>query len=56
MILFITLCLIAIAVAVMSILVLSAAGASFILVFGDLIVGVFMIVWFIKKKKEKKKD
>lgn len=55
MILFITLCLIAIAIAVISILVLSAAGASFILVFGDLIVCVFLIVWLIKTVFGKKK-
>lgn len=56
MILFITLCLIAIAIAVISILVLSAAGASFILVFGDLIVCVFLIIWLIKTVFWKKKE
>ena len=56
MILFITLCLLALAVAVISITMLVAGGTTFIVVFGDLIVCVFLIILLIRfafKKKDK---
>ena len=48
MILFTALCLIALVVAVISIVLLVTGGVTFIAVFGDLIVCVFLIILLIK--------
>ena len=53
MILFLILSLILIA---LTIIVLAAGGTAFIVVFGDVIVCIFILAWIIKKIFFKKKD
>lgn len=55
MILFITLLLIMLILTVVTIAVISVAGASFIIIFGDVIVCIFIIGWIIKKIIQKSK-
>ena len=56
MILFLILSLILIALIALTIVVLAAAGTAFIVVFGDVIVCIFILAWIIKKIFFKKKD
>ena len=56
MILFLILSLILIALIALTIIVLSAGGTAFIVVFGDVIVCIFILAWIIKKIFFKKKD
>ena len=58
MILFITLLIMALLLAVFTVFAIAIGGSVFIVVFGDVIVCIFLIVWIIKKlfkKKPKKK-
>lgn len=58
MILFITLLIMALLLAVFTMFAIAIGGSVFIVVFGDVIVCIFLIVWIIKKlfkKKPKKK-
>lgn len=58
MILFITLLIMALLLAVFTVFAIAIGGSVFIVVFGDVIVCIFLIVWIIKKlfkKKQKKK-
>ena len=58
MILFITLLIMALLLAVFTVFAIAIGGSVFIVVFGDVIVCMFLIVWIIKKlfkKKPKKK-
>ena len=58
MILFITLLIMALLLAVFTVFAIAIGGSVFIVVFGDVIVCIFLIVWIIKKlfkKKSKKK-
>lgn len=59
MILFITLLIMALLLAVFTVFAIAIGGSVFIVVFGDVIVCVFLILWVIKKlffkKKSKKK-
>ena len=58
MILFITLLIMALLLAVFTVFAIAIGGSGFIVVFGDVIVCIFLIVWIIKKlfkKKPKKK-
>lgn len=56
MILFLILSLILIALIVLTIITLAAGGTAFIVVFGDVIVCIFILAWIIKKIFFKKKD
>lgn len=56
MILFLILSLILIALIALTIVVLAAGGTAFIVVFGDVIVCIFILAWMIKKIFFKKKD
>ena len=56
MILFLILSLILIALITLTIIVLAAGGTAFIVVFGDVIVCIFILAWIIKKIFFKKKD
>ena len=56
MILFLILSLILIALIVLTIIVLVTGGTAFIIVFGDVIVCIFILAWIIKKIFFKKKD
>ena len=56
MILFLILSLILIALIALTIIVLAAGGTAFIVVFGDVIVCIFILAWIIKKIFFKKKD
>lgn len=56
MILFLILSLILIALIALTIIVLAAGGTAFIIVFGDVIVCIFILAWIIKKIFFKKKD
>lgn len=56
MILFLILSLIVLALTVITITVLAAGGATFIIVFGDVIVCIFLLIWIIKKLFFKQKD
>ena len=56
MILFLILSLILIALIALTIVVLAAGGTAFIVVFGDVIVCIFILAWIIKKIFFKKKD
>lgn len=56
MILFLILSLILIALITITIVVLAAGGTAFIIVFGDVIVCIFILAWIIKKLFFKKKD
>lgn len=56
MILFLILSLILIALIVLTIIVFAAGGTAFIVVFGDVIVCIFILAWIIKKIFFKKKD
>ena len=56
MILFLILSLILIALTALTIIVLAAGGTAFIVVFGDVIVCIFILAWIIKKIFFKKKD
>lgn len=49
MILFLILSLILIALIALTIIVLAAGGTAFIVVFGDVIVCIFILAWIIKK-------
>ena len=58
MILFTTLLIMALLLAVFTVFAIAIGGSVFIVVFGDVIVCIFLIVWIIKKlfkKKPKKK-
>lgn len=58
MILFTTLLIMALLLAVFTVFAIAIGGSVFIVVFGDVIVCIFLIVWIIKKlfkKKSKKK-
>ena len=58
MILFMTLLIMALLLAVFTVFAIAIGGSVFIVVFGDVIVCIFLIVWIIKevfKKKPKKK-
>ena len=58
MILCITLLIMALLLAVFTVFAIAIGGSVFIVVFGDVIVCIFLIVWIIKKlfkKKPKKK-
>ena len=58
MILFMTLLIMALLLAVFTVFAIAVGGSVFIVVFGDVIVCIFLIVWIIKKlfkKKPKKK-
>ena len=58
MILFTTLLIMALLLAVFTVFAIAVGGSVFIVVFGDVIVCIFLIVWIIKKlfkKKPKKK-
>ena len=58
MILFTTLLITALLLAVFTVFAIAIGGSVFIVVFGDVIVCIFLIVWIIKKlfkKKPKKK-
>ena len=58
MILFMTLLIMALLLAVFTVFAIAIGGSVFIVVFGDMIVCIFLIVWIIKKlfkKKPKKK-
>ena len=58
MILFMTLLIMALLLAVFTVFAIAIGGSVFIVVFGDVIVCRFLIVWIIKKlfkKKPKKK-
>ena len=58
MILFITLLIMALLLAVFTVFAIAIGGSVFIVVFSDVIVCIFLIVWIIKKlfkKKPKKK-
>ena len=58
MILFMTLLIMALLLAVLTVFAIAIGGSVFIVVFGDVIVCIFLIVWIIKnlfKKKPKKK-
>ena len=58
MILFMTLLIMALLLAVFTVFTIAIGGSVFIVVFGDVIVCIFLIVWIIKKlfkKKPKKK-
>ena len=56
MILFLILSLILIALIALTIIVLATGGTAFIVVFGDVIVCIFILAWIIKKIFFKKKD
>lgn len=56
MILFLILSLILIALIALTIIVLAVGGTAFIVVFGDVIVCIFILAWIIKKLFFKKKD
>lgn len=56
MILFLILSLILITLIALTIIVLAAGGTAFIVVFGDVIVCIFILAWIIKKIFFKKKD
>ena len=56
MILFLILSLILIALITLTIIVLATGGTAFIVVFGDVIVCIFILAWIIKKIFFKKKD
>ena len=56
MILFLILSLILIALIVLTIIVFAAGCTAFIVVFGDVIVCIFILAWIIKKIFFKKKD
>ena len=56
MILFLILSLILIALIALTIIVFAAGGTAFIVVFGDVIVCIFILAWIIKKIFFKKKD
>ena len=56
MILFLILSLILIALIALTIIVLAAGGTAFIVVFGDVIVCIFILAWVIKNIFFKKKD
>lgn len=56
MILFLILSLILIALIALTIIVIAAGGTAFIVVFGDVIVCIFILAWIIKKIFLKKKD
>lgn len=56
MILFLILSLILIALIALTIIALAAGGTAFIVVFGDVIVCIFILAWIIKKIFFKKKD
>ena len=49
MILFITLALILALLVTITVLAISIGGASFIIIFGDVIVCIFIIIWIIKR-------
>lgn len=49
MILFLILSLILIALIALTIIVLAVGGTAFIVVFGDVIVCIFLLIWVIKK-------
>ena len=58
MLLFITLLIMALLLAVFTVFAIALGGSVFIVVFGDVIICIFLIVWIIKKlfkKKPKKK-
>ena len=58
MILFMTLLIMALLLAVFTVFAIAIGGSVFIVIFGDVIVAMFLIVWIIKKlfkKKPKKK-
>ena len=58
MILFMTLLIMALLLAVFTVFAIAIGGSVFVVVFGDVIVCIFLIVWIIKKlfkKKPKKK-
>ena len=55
MILFTILLLIIAMLTVITVLVVSVTGAVGIVLFGDVIVCIFLIVWFMKKLTKKKK-
>lgn len=58
MILFMTLLIMALLLTVFTVFAIAIGGSVFIVVFGDVIVCIFLIVWIIKKlfkKKPKKK-
>ena len=58
MILFTTLLIMALLLAVFTVFAIAIGGSVFIVVFGDVIVCIFLIVWIVKKlfkKKPKKK-
>lgn len=56
MILFLILSLILIALIALTIIVIAVGGTAFIVVFGDVIVCIFILAWIIKKLFFKKKD
>ena len=56
MVLFIILAFTALLLMVASIALLSVGGATFIVIFGDVIVCAFLIIWIIKRLLGKKKN
>lgn len=56
MILFITLVLIVLALTALTIIALALGGTIFIVLFGDVIVCIFILLWLIKKIFFKKKN
>ena len=54
MILFMTLLIMALLLAVFTVFAIAIGGSVFIVVFGDMIVCIFLIVWIIKKLFKKK--
>ena len=54
MILFMTLLIMALLLAVFTVFAIAIGGSVFIVVFGDVIVCIFLIVWIIKKLFKKK--
>lgn len=56
MILFTILLLTLILLTIITVLVVSAGGAIFIVIFGDVIVCIFLIIWLMKRLISKKKE
>lgn len=56
MILFTILLLIVILLTVITILAVGAGGAVFVVLFGDVIVCIFLIIWLMKRHITKKKE
>lgn len=55
MILFMILLLILLVLTVLTVLAISAGGAAFIVLFGDVIVCIFIIVWIMSKLIKRRK-